>query len=487
MKRKVIIASIGAAVALGGAYVGGTWYAGRAAQDTMQKQHEWLASLPYFIVKNREYHRGWFTSTETATLQVNPDYYRFFLEREGEPLPVFELKYVQHITHGPLPLLTQFNLHPYKAVVDTEFQFSPDTQKFLSRFFGEQKPIQVENRIGFSDDGVMNIKVPSFEYEEAISGVKAKWQGLTATLDYGGDFNSIKLNALAPGLSGDAKDKGSFSFKNLSAALDHKRGTTGIMIGSSSVQLEQLNLNLSEGQPLKLQLDKLAYNGLISEKGEFIDGLARFTLDKLQLDNKPYGPAEMVATASHLHGPTLAKLSDELTRLQKQKLTRDQFTDAVVKLAKTEGMPLLTNDPRLAIQSFNVKLPDGAIRFSAEVGLKGFVAADIDKPVDLVNKLDARADFNVPRKVIETVASWQARNMFGGSDSGISNDDLDYLVGQFVEGQINRLAEQKLIRVDGDLLSADARLSQGTFTLNGNKVPLPWNQPATTDETAAEH
>ncbi|WP_432721892.1 YdgA family protein [Jeongeupia wiesaeckerbachi] len=487
MKRKVLIASIGTVAVLAVAYVGGTWYAGRAAQDTMQKQHEWLASLPYFIVKDRSYHRGWFSSTESATLQVNPDYYRFLLEREGEPLPVFELKYTQHVTHGPLPLLGHFNLHPYKAVVETEFKYSPETQKFLSRFFGEQKPIQIENRIGFSDDGVMNIKVPSFDYEEAISGVKAKWQGLEATLDYGGDFNSVKLTALAPGLSGEAKDKGSFAFQNLSATLDHTRGKTGIMIGTSSIKLDQLNLNIAEGQPLKLQLDKLAYNGQIGEKGEFIDGLARFTLDKLLLDGKPYGPAEMVATASHLHGPTLAKLSDELTRLQKQKLSRDQFTDAVVKLAKTEGMPLLTNDPKLAIQSFNVKLPDGAIRFSAEVGLKGFVAADIDKPVDLVKKLDARADFNVPRKVIETVASWQARNMFGGSDSGISNDDLDYLVGQFVEGQINRLAEQKLIRVDGDLLSADAKLSQGTFTLNGNKVPLPWDQVGTTGEAAAEH
>jgi uncharacterized protein YdgA (DUF945 family) len=193
VKRKVIAGSIISLVVLGAGYLGGSYYAGQSVEATMQKQHEWISSLPYFIVKSHSYQRGWLSSTETTTLQVNPEMYRFLLEKEGEPLQTFEVTYTNHIQHGPLPLLTHFNPLPYKAVVNTEFHYSADTQKFLSKFFGEQKPIQIENRIAFNDDGVMKITVPGFDYEEALSGVKAKWQGLNATLDYGGDFKRVKV------------------------------------------------------------------------------------------------------------------------------------------------------------------------------------------------------------------------------------------------------------------------------------------------------
>ena len=478
MKRKVLIAGSAVVIALAASYVGGAWFAGQAAEATLQKQHEWLASLPYFIVKDRQYHRGWFSSTETTTLKINPELYRFALEKEGQPLPQFEVTYTQHITHGPLPLLTHFNLHPYKAVVTTDFVFAPETQKLLAQFFGTQKPITIENRIGFNDDGLMTITVPPFDYEEAISGVKAKWQGLTATLDYGGDFNRVNFAALVPGLAGEAKGKGTFDLKNLSFKVDHTRGKTGLMIGDSQAGFASLDVNLQQNTPLKLHLGQAAYNGKLSENGEFVDGSAHFTLDKLQLDDKPYGPAELLASARHLHGPTLAKLGDAFTALQKQPLKHDQFAEQLSKLAHEQGMPLLEHDPQFAIDKLDVKLPDGALRFNGAVGLTGFAQGDLDHPAEFVKKINAKADFVVPRKVVETVIAWQASRMFGGPDSGISQADLDYLSGQFVEGQINRLAEQKLIRIDGDMLAATADLSHGKFTLNGVNVPLPWDASA---------
>ncbi|QLI82246.1 YdgA family protein [Chitinibacter fontanus] len=481
MNRKVIAGSALSLLVLSAGYLGGSYYAGQAVETTMLKQHDWISKLPYFIVKSHQYQRGWLSSTETTTLQVNPELYRFLLEKEGEKLQMFEVTYTNHVQHGPLPLLGQFNPLPYKAVVRTEFKYSEDTQKFLAKFFGEQKPISIENRIAFNDDGVMKITVPSFDYEEALSGVKAKWQGLDATLDYGGDFNRVKFDATIPGLSGEAKNKGSFALKGLSINLNQSKGANGIMIGSNIAKVAQFDLNMLEGNPLKLQLENLMYQGKVSEAGEFINGSAQLDLSKLLLNDKPYGPAVLIAEANHLHGKTLAKISDEVTLLQKQKLTRDQLTEALTKLAKIHGLPLLKNDPEFAIKKLEVKLPNGQIHFSGSVGLKGFVEADLDKPVDLVKKLDAKADFAIPRKVVETLVMWQARNMFSGSngDAGdVNHADIDFLAAQFVEGQINKLADQNLIRVNGELLSAKASLKGGKFILNDIAVPLPWEQQA---------
>ncbi|SFN16252.1 Uncharacterized conserved protein YdgA, DUF945 family [Formivibrio citricus] len=476
MKKKIVLGSAAALVIACAGWAGGAFYAGKSVEATLDKQHKWLSDLPYFVVKSREYQRGWFSSSETVTLAVNPEMYRLFLEKEGQELPKFEVTYSNKVLHGPFPLIGQFSLRPAKAVVQTEFKFAPETQKLLSRFFGAQKPIEMENRIGFDDDGVIQIKVPGFDYEEAVSGVKAKWQGLTATVDYGGDFNRVKLNAVAPGMSGSAKEKGNFSFSGLTLDVDHQRGKAGMMLGTTSAKLAGFSLDVPDGLPVKVALENLAYNTKLAESGDFINGEATISLARIILNDKPYGPAELQAEASHLHGPTLAKLNDEFNKLQKRPLKREEATAEIVKLAKAHGMPILTNDPRFGIRKLEVQLPEGALKFSASVGLKGFQEKDLDNPVDFVNKLSAKADFSIPRKVVETLVMWQTRAMFGGPESGVSGADLDYLASQFVEGQIGRLADQKLIKVDGELLSASATLESGEFTLNEILVPLPWQE-----------
>ncbi|MDR3410047.1 MAG: YdgA family protein [Formivibrio sp.] len=476
MKQKIVLGSV---IALTGAcalWVGGAYYAGKSAESTLDKQYKWLAEQPYFVIKARTYQRGWFSSTETATVAINPSMYRFLLEKEGTPLPVFEVTYTNHVLHGPFPLIGQYSLRPAKAVVQTEFQFSPETQKLLSRFFGAQKPIEVENRIGFNDDGIIQLKVPGFDYEETLSGIKSKWEGLNATIDYGGDFNRVHLVAHAPGMTGAAKGKGNFSFNGFDFSVDHVRGKSGLMLGNTHANLGHFTLDIEDDSPLKVALENLSYTGELSEVNNFINGEATINLAKLVLNDKAYGPAELQAEATHLHGPTLAKLDAEFTKLQKRTLTREELTNEIVKLAKAQGMPLLTNDPHFGIRKLEVKLPEGTLKFSVGLGLKGFKEKDLDNPVEFVSKLSAKADFTVPRKVVETLVMWQARNMFGGPDSGVSNADLDYLAGQFVEGQINRLTDQKLIRVDGDLLSAAATLEGGEFTLNNILVPLPWQE-----------
>lgn len=477
MKQKIVLASVAAFTSACALWVGGAYFAGKGAQATLDKQHQWLSELPYFVVKARSYQRGWFSSTETATLAVNPEIYRIFLQKEGTPLPVLEVTYTNRVLHGPFPLIGQFNLRPAKAVVQTEFQFAPETQKLLARFFGAQKPIEVVNRIGFNDDGLINIKVPGFDYEETLAGIKAKWQGLNASVEYGGDYNRIKLSATAPGLSGSAKDKGSFSANGFSFNVDHTRGAAGLMLGSTSVKLANFALDIPDETPLKLALENLSYAGKLSEAGDFISGDANINLAKLLLNGTTYGPAELQAEASHLHGPTLFKLNDEFNKLQKRSIKREELASEVVKLAKTHGMPLLTHDPHFGIRKLEIKLPDGTLKFSAGLGLKGFKEKDLDNPVEFVSKLSAKADFAVPRKIVETIVMWQARSMFGGAESGVSGADIDYLAGQFVEGQISRLTDQKLIRSEGGLLSASASLEGGEFTLNDILVPLPWQEP----------
>lgn len=477
-------ALIGSGIALGVltlSFLGATWQAGRSAQFTLDKQHKLIADLPYFVVKSRDYQRGLFSSQERTTLTLNPaliEPYFNILKATGQNLPSFELTYTQHVRHGPLPLLSQGNFTVLKAAVTTDIAFSEDNRKLLAKFFGDQKPLQIENRIGFNDAGVFTLKVPAFNYEETLAKVKSTWSGLDASIAYGGDFEKVDIVAKAPGFRLEAGEKGTFELKNLSFEAHNVRGVAGLMLGEGKLSLAELTAKINDkNKPLDVRLDTLDYRVKSGAQGDFIDASGDITLKTLTLNEKVYGPATLAVEAKHLHAPTLATLNQRMTALQKELPNPANQTDRLLKILRADGTPLLKNDPSLALKELHVKLPEGDLRLKADLALKGFEEADLDKPLKILEKLQASVDVSVPAKVIETYVLWQARSMIATDTSEgqrADTEDLDNLARNLMESQIRKLVAQNLIRQEGDKLHTHAEWKAGQLRVNGTEVPLPW-------------
>ena len=480
MKRKTILSFVIGVVVLVVAYSGAAWWTGKSAEKTVQKQISWSKSQPYFTVKEHVYNRGWFSSDAVTTFAINPNLYAYLAQRTGtHHLPPFEITLKQHITHGPLPLLPSFNPMPYKAVISTEIVFSPEIQKRLARFFGKAKPFSIVERIAFNDDSKGNITVPGFDYEEAVSGVKVKWSGFKGMMEYSGDLSScFKLYGLISDAEAFAPTKGTSTLRNLTVDIDHLRGKAGLMLGTNALSVDNLDINWLDETPLHLIFNKMAYKSKLTEVDDYINGEGKFDVASLMLDTKTYGPIHFLGEAKHLHAPTLALLSKELTQLQKDKMTTGTVVDEVMSaLFLKTGLPLLEHNPELAIREFFMKTPDGDIRLTANLTLKGFEKADINSPMVLLSKVDANADISVPRQVLEAMIMLQAQIMLGG-DQESNSEDMQLLIRQIVEGQIDKLAQDKYIRLEGNNIITNAALKQGNLTLNGIPVLMPWQQPA---------
>lgn len=461
-------------------YGGGSFLIGKAVENTMRKQYQWLSQSVLYTVKQREYEFGWFSSFEKTTLTINPEIVRFFLEKEGQTLPAFEVTYTHHIRHGPLPLIRHFNFHPYKAVVETQLSFSPETQKKLKKFFGDRTPVQIENRIDFSDNGKLMVKIPPFNYEEALSKTKAQWQGMVGTLHYGGDFKSIQAHFQIPGFDGQIHNKGNLRLSNFGIQLDRKQGLNGLMLGIAGLNLGKLSFTSKkeDGAPFSIDIDQLLFNNQVQEAKEFIDADMHIKLAQLTIDKKRYAPIEWKMTANHLYAPTLLVLSQKIGELRKEHLEDNERSEAMLQFAQSEGIPLLTHDPRLVIQKFQIQSPEGIIRLSAELGLNDFKEADLKTQSSFLSKLNVKVDLTLPRTVLESIAFWKARDMFGDENSNISSADLEYLTNQFVQGQINQLVQQNLIRLEGKNLSTTLSVKNGQFMLNNTVIPMPWDLPS---------
>lgn len=480
MKRKAIFGTIAGLVIVAAAYTGAAWWTGKSAEQTIQKQTAWLKNQPYLVVKKQTYDRGLFRSEVVTTLAINPSLYAFIVQQTGNTeIPVFEVTYKQHITHGPLPLLSSFNPMPYKAVVDTEFVFSADAQKFLARFFGQQKPISIVERIAFNDDSKANISIPAFDYEEAISGIKIKWGGFTGTMEYSGDLSSrFKFHGQVPSLFAQLKPKGVFSLNNLVFERDNTRGNAGLMLGTDTITLDQLDINWLDQIPMHLVLNKIAYGTKLSETGEYIQGEGKFDVASFLLDQKSYGPVKFVGQAKHLHAPTLAKLSQEVTRLQKEGIATGIINeDLIWQVFQQNGLPLLEHDPEFLIQELSVKTPDGDIHVDANLALRGFKEPDIKQPLVLLSKIDAQANISIPREILESAFIFQTQMLLGIGNEN-SAVEMQNLIRQMVQGQINKLVQDKFIRLEGNNIVTNAALKGGNLTLNGMPVVLPWQEPA---------
>jgi len=496
-KTPVTIAAV--LVCAGLAYTGASAWAGKQAAVTLEKQHKLLADLPYFVVKSRKYDTGIFTSHERTTIALNQTLTRPYIDMlklAGEDVPNLEVTYTQTIHHGPMPGLFHGDFSLLKADVTTDIEFSAETQKWLTKVFGDQKPLQIENRVRFNDDGVFTIKIPSFNYEP-LPNVKSVWQGLDSSITYGGDFNRVDILASVPGLHIEAGPKGVvFDVKQLAFEAHNQRGVAGLMLGQGKLTLEQAQFHQKEGdKPIDVKLDNISYLVKSDANGDFINSTGDIGLKTLTLNGKAYGPAKLSVAATHLHAPTLAALSKAVTKIQREESAQGNAGDQAAKMLdvfRKQGTPLLRNDPALAIKELSVKLPEGEVLLHADLALKGFQDSDLDTPIKLLERLQAHADLKVPKQVIETYVLWQARGMIAtdtAEGQHPDTDELDNLARNLMEAQVRKLTDHNLIRADGDNLSTSAQWMDGKLSVNGQAVPLPWQAggqpPAMPDLPAA--
>lgn len=469
-------------------YGGASWWAGHGAEQAMAAQVQQLGKMPYFVVKSSSYKRGWLSAEQTVELELTDRLtwpYQAYLKFADKPYTPIRIKYRNHVQHGPLPLLGRFNLRPLKAYVETELILSADAKKALKPFFGEQPPIRIENRIAFNNDGQMRIRMPAFDYQEALSGVKLNWQGMDSGLTYSGDYTRYGVNSLLPGTLLDAASKGQIEVGKITLKTESQRGVAGLMLGRGEATLGKLTAGIKEPAPFKAGLTGLRYSYQSSAEGDFLNSDVQLDLATLDLNGKHYGPAHMAFAARHLHAPTVARLEQLFLDMDKQGLSAQGATDKAFELVKKNGLPLLRHDPQLELKQLNITLPEGKVNVSGKLALKGFQETDLEQPLVMLEKIDARADIKLPKKVVETYVRLLVRNILIDRSGSELNEEqvanIDNLAQQLVQGQIANLLEQKLIRAEGDILATSAVWHGGKLAVNEVNVPLPWQVKATVE------
>jgi uncharacterized protein YdgA (DUF945 family) len=503
-----------AAAALGGLfalYGGAAFWAGIKAQDTLEEQHRMLASLPIFKVKSHTYDRGWFSSQETTELVFNRRLtgpYETMLPDNIRPLLGSTIRFTNTIKHGPFPGLANFDLHPGSALVTTRFDMSASTKKTLALFFGDKDPITVINRLGFGGGGELKIDIPAFDYEEALSGVKVKWQGFKLNVDYSHGFRQYQTEADSPAFSLEAASKGTVHFDGVRYVSDIRPGATGVKLGTSELTVNNVQFNWKDSIPYSIKLNDLVYlltrvhvGEFINPSGEFkpssvslkglhyqivtteeepfINSRGRLGFDTFSYNDQVYGPMRLDVSANHLHGPTLLKLDQAISQIPIEGVDPATLRKHYISTIKQYGIPLLENDPRLVVNDFYLKMPTGEATLKGQLALKGLQETDLKDPLLILKRFQVNAQLSLPRQTLENLVVNQARNLFTVDQSAEDQPNLkeiDDLAKNLLDSQLAQWIQDGYISQDKGQISTRVDYRDGELRISQKRVPLPWEE-----------
>lgn len=503
------------------AWGGGSYWFGLKTEQTLAEQYRLLQSVPLFVVKSHSYQRGWFSSTETTELTFNKKLFTPYLSmlpaNAAEWLDT-TVRYTNHIKHGPLPEIGDFGFRPGRAVVTTEFAMSEQTRKTLQKFFGDKPPITVINRLNFGGGGTLTASIPKFDYEEPLAGVKVDWKGLDTRIDYEPGYKEYAVDVKVPGLNVEAATKGRVALDGVHYQSSHRPGQTGVTLGSSEMSVVKVSLDAKESLPYEIKLnelvylltrmrvgefinpvgeikpsravlDQLRYQIVTSEQDDFVNTRGKLSFAHLSVDQSSYGPMRLDVSANHLHGPTLVRLDQALSAIPFEGVEPAALRQQYIDTIKKNGLPLLTNNPKLLVNDFYLKLPAGEVKASGDLALNNLREADLNKPADFLAKVEANASIEVPKQTLESMVVAQARNLFvvdETAENPPSVDEIDDLARNLLASQLEIWQEGHYLTIQNGQVRTRMNWKDGKMSISGKPVSMPWQEapPAPEPEPA---
>lgn len=467
MKKAALAVVLAAPLAV---YPVATWMLGKQVETTLAAQYQLLESSPYLQMVKRDYQRGVYRSTDTATFEV------IGAGDEGRPMR-FTLR--SSIAHGPLPGWSVVGL----AMSDSELVLDDDTRHALGRLMGDKQPLAVHTLYRFDGSGQSNIESPSFiatiPGAEGEGDTHVDWKGLSMQVDFGPHARGYVMHGEAPGL--EVRDAHAHVvMRGMHMTADQTRPFDDeplFYTGAARFQIDEITASEAGGQGELARIGKVAIEQDVKTSGEFIDFVTRIGAETLKVGADNYGPVHYDVSLNHLHARSVARLYREAAAMYAQAAAGRDAQDVNQRALKAMIEPateLLRNNPEFSLDRISFMSPQGEARVAARLRLDDARQEDFDNPVMLLGKLDARAEVDLPEAMLMLAAL--------AGEQAADEDATERLTPEDVVALLEALGEEGYLKRANGVVRLNARFANGQLTLNGK----PFDPSMLTGEDAAD-
>ena len=427
------------------------WVTGVAIESRMQHgEQQVLGRTPYLALVKREYHRGIYRSTETATYGFRNPALQTLSSAGGVALPTAAtLTVTSNIQHGPFPGMHSMAL----ATVDSTIVVPPALQRELAGALGSKPILQVHSTVKLLGGASADLTSPAFSLR-LPDGSTLTWGGLTGTVDSARDQARWTGQLSAPRLAFQGA-QGAFELAGVAYSGSHTKAFDDLYVGTGTLTIERLDGRTprSGGQ---FSVDRISLVSTSSVAGEFIDmrvdtGADAAKIAAVTLKNLTYSVG-----FEHIHGPSLEAMARQVRAVQRQSGADPKQLQAGLQDAfRQYGGDLVQHDPVIDIRQIGFSMPEGSFVFSARLGAPGLSPADLKWPaVILALRTHAQitADLRVDDALLRKLLA------MGGSNPKIA-------------AQLASLEQQGYLTTVSTALATHLEYSGGKLTLNGHPFP----------------
>lgn len=489
------------------------YFFGIMAQKQLDLQFKKITDSSLISVVNRTYSRGWFSSNESVTLSVNPQLLKNLvsvlpkdkesgLSKVGES---YTISYTTHVSQGLFAGWLHGNPMPTIAYAQTQLKLPQKLDNILNKFFNNRPALIIENLIYPNKAGKYVITSPTFNYDEALSGVKVNWVGLKLVTAYNAAFDHFDNELTVPSFEMLAPTKGEVSFNGLQYASNSAYSINNIKVGDTHLRVGEIKIQLSESNnsatlklgevihlltgvnsadfldgldvinPTAFTLSGVSYDSLSHDQGGFFDANALAAFSSLQSNGIKYGPMSFDFNMSHINAAAFSKLADTLNDMASQDQTSEDNRQKSILALKAAMMPILVESPLIELKRFTLNTQDGVISLQGSATTRGFTESDMSDQSNFIKKMNIKFDFSVPKSTLAYLFLLQMKYFLTAGNVQMdkqSSDALTKVVNILLDNQLQVWLKKGYLTesrgVESNMqLSSKLVLESGVVTLNG--------------------
>lgn len=480
MKKTVGVLS-GLVVAVAAACTAGAWYTGKQLPEVLEqamaqanvqlKQSSGLSGKVTLELASLESHL--FSSTARYRVKVT--------ELKGaDGAESFELGFVDHIEHGPLPWSRVKALKLMPVMAASNYALEKDA--FTAEWFAasaEVPPVYGQNSLGYDGSTDGTLIMPPMQVTE-VGGATTKFSGLAIQASGTRDGEQIKFSGAAPSFSLNNVDEQSgrlkLELKNLSLVGDLKKTPYGFYVGRTDMMLDQLSVSGGEEQKVLL-LKQLEQNSESRADGDQFGGSIVYKVGDINFDGQPVGSSAMVWNLKNIDMPSMQTLiawyqsrlpEFEAAAAQGQVLPTLPMTETEKAEVSASVQQLLAAKPQIALEDFSFKTANGESHFKLSVDLGKPSSLELPS-AELYKQMitQVQSTLQLSKPMIGDLATLQAR-LQGQSDAQV----LAQQASQTGEMVGMMAVQSQMATVQGNDILANLHYADGMVDFNGQKMTV---------------
>lgn len=477
MKKSALVALVALPVV---AYTGAAAYLGHRIEASLDKQAKQIEGIPNIKLVKREYQRGLFTSTETATLELMGDTARALQAAGEEGVPPVLITVRSDIRHGPWLGGSEFDA----GVANAELVLEGEALEWVRKVFGDNKPLNMRTVYHFAGGGRGELSSPAFTFDLPVNdpedATRVSWGGFNVRIDFAEDMQHYTMDGHAPNLEVSGADGSRVVLAGLKLTGDQTRMFDDeplLYTGTQRFTLDSLTMHGSARGLPPFEMAGVAYDVELPKNGDFLDLVARISSEKFVFDGTDYGPAHYDFSARKLHARTTARLYRNFMVMSSDPALMGDPQAMQAQMGQLMGpaLELLGHAPVIAIDRLAFRTPQGPASLSARVSLAGIAPDDFANPANLLAKLDASGTLSLPEALVRTLmVNRNKATLMAVVGEDADPDEIAQMADVQFEQTLQPLTEQGFVsRADGQL-STQMAFSHGQLTVNGK----PFNPAA---------